>query len=89
LTPNDSLSVRIHVQVLFQELPWERVELFNTGEGGVFDVVVGTVLAEGGPNLSGAENYTLDVLGVVDSFAVFRIGDDPFELRVTSEFING
>lgn len=88
LTPNNGFGIGVHVKVLFELLPWERVELFDTSEGSVLDVVVGAVFAQGGINLSCAKDNTLDVLRLVDRFAMFSIRDNPAELRVTSEFLN-
>lgn len=88
LTPYDGLGVRVHVEVLLELLPWEGVELFNSCDGGVFVTVVGAVLVEGCVYLAGAENYALDLLGVIDGIAVFGVGDDPFKLRVAGEFFD-
>lgn len=44
LTPDDGLGVLVGVEVLLDLLPWEWVQLFNTGDGGISDVVVSTVL---------------------------------------------
>lgn len=43
LTPDDVLGVGVAVKVLLKLLPGEWVQLFDTGDGGVGDVVVGTV----------------------------------------------
>jgi len=88
LTPNNGLGIGVHVKVLFQLLPWEGVELFDTSKGSVLDVVVGAVFAQGGINLSCAKDNTLDLLRLVDRFAMFSIRNNPAELRVTSEFFN-
>jgi hypothetical protein len=69
-------------------LPGEGVELLNTGDGGVFDAIVSAVLVQGSPDLSRAEDDTINFLRVVDGSAMFRIGNDPFELRVTGELLN-
>ena len=36
LTPNDSLGVGVSVEIFLQLLPRERVQLLDTGDGGVF-----------------------------------------------------
>src|SRR5262245_4577397 len=46
LSPDDSLGVGVLVEVLLQLLPREGVELLNTCDGNVVDVVVGTVLLQ-------------------------------------------
>lgn len=45
LSPNDGLSVGVCIKILLELLPWEWVELFNTSDSSVLDVVVGTVFA--------------------------------------------
>jgi hypothetical protein len=88
LTPNNGLGVRILVEVFFELLPWEGVELFDTGDGNVFDALLGTVFVELGVDLSGTENDTIDFLWLLDSFTVSWVGDDPLELRVSCELFN-
>lgn len=88
LSPNDGLGVRVHIKIFLKLLPWEGVELFDTSECCVFDVIIGTVFAQSRINLSSAEDNTLNVLRLVDRFAMFGIRNDPAELRVTGEFFN-
>ena len=83
LCPNDRLGVGIHVEVLFQLLPGEGVQLLNAGKGNVVDLVLGTVLVQSGPDLTRAENDAVDLLGGLDSASlVLRVGDDPLEASV-------
>jgi hypothetical protein len=83
LCPNDGLGVRVHVEVLLQLLPREGVQLLNASKGYVVDLVIGTVLVKSGPNLTGADNNTVNLLRSLDSASlVFRIGDDPLEASV-------
>ena len=89
LTPDDGLSVLVGVEVLLNLLPWERVQLLDTGDGSIGDVVVGTVLDESGVDLSGTEDDTLDVVLLGDGLAVLLLLDDPAEVAVTREFLNG
>lgn len=89
LGPDDGLGVGVLVQVLAELLPREGVELLNTGDGHVVELVVGAVLLESGVDLARAENDTLNLLGSLDvSRLVSGVGDDPAELRVTSELLN-
>jgi hypothetical protein len=44
LTPYDGLGVWVRVEVFFQLLPWEGIELLDAGNSCVLDVVVGAVL---------------------------------------------
>lgn len=88
MTPNDGLSVGVHVEILLQLLPWEGVQLLDTSDGSVFEAVIGAMLVERSVHLTRTEDNTIDLLGFVDAGTVFGIGDDPLELRVASEFFN-
>lgn len=88
LTPDDCLGVLVAVEVLLELLPWERVQLLNSSDGGVLQTVVGTVLVESGVDLTRAENDTVNLFRLGNGLAVFRVGDDPFELGITSELLN-
>lgn len=90
LTPDNGLGIGVHVKVLLELLPGEGVQLLNTGESNVVDLVVGTVLGKSSPNLSRAENDTLNLLGLLDGASlVLGIGDDPLELGFrASEVLN-
>jgi len=89
LGPDDCLRIWIAVKILLELLPWEWVQLLNTSNGGVLDVVVGAVLVEGSIDLSRAQDDTFDVFGFVDCVTVLNVLDNPLELRVTSEVLNG
>lgn len=80
LTPDDCLGVLVGVEVVAQLRPGERVELFDASDGRVLDFVGFDVFAEGGVDLTRAEDHTIDVGGFVDGLAVFGIRDDPFEV---------
>ena len=88
LTPNDGLGIGVLVEILLQQLPWERIELFDTGNGGVLDVVVGAVLLERSVNLTGTEDNAIDCLWLVDGGTVLWVFNNPFELRITGEVLN-
>jgi hypothetical protein len=62
--------------------------LLDARDGGVFEAVVGAVLVQGCVDLTGAEDYALNLIGVVDGFAVFGVGDDPFELGIAGELFD-
>ena len=70
-------------------MPREGVELLNTSDGGVFDAFIETVFVEGSIDLTSAENDSVNLLRFVDGSAMFGIGNDPLELRITSKFFNG
>lgn len=61
------------------------MQLLNTGDGGVADTLGITVLGEGSVDLARAQDNTLDLLRGLDGGTVSGIGDDPLEVRVTSE----
>jgi len=89
LAPNDGLGVGVFVEVIFELSPWEWIQLFNTGDGGWGDVVVGTVFVESGVDLTGAKDYAVDLLWRIDGFAMLGIFDNPLEAAVIGEFFNG
>ena len=88
LTPDNSLGVLVAVEVLLELLPWEGVQLFNSSDGGVLEVVVGTVFVQSSVDLTRAENDTVDFLWLSDGLAVFRVGNDPLELGITGELLD-
>lgn len=89
LGPDDVTGVGVAVQVLLELGPREGVKLLNAGDGSVAKTLGLTVLHKGGVHLARAQDDTLDLLRLVDSRAVGRVGDDPLEVRVASEFLNG
>lgn len=88
LTPDNVLSVRVHVKVLFQQSPWERVELLDTGDGCVLELPVRAVLVKGDVNLACAENDTLNLVWIFDRLSMFGVRDDPLEVGVASEIFD-
>jgi len=89
LTPNNSLCIGVFIQVFFQLLPREGVELLDTGDSGRGDVIIGTVFVEGGVNLPCTEDDAVDFLGLIDGFAVFGVLDYPLEAGITGKLFNG
>lgn len=89
LAPDDSLGVGVLVEVLLQLLPGEGVQLLKTSEGDVVDLVVGAVLGQSGPDLTRAEDDTVNLLlGLNSTSLMLRIGNDPSEVRISSELLN-
>ncbi|KAI6773510.1 hypothetical protein HG531_000359 [Fusarium graminearum] len=90
LAPDDGLGVGVLVEVLLELLPREGVQLLNASESDVVDVVVSSVLVEGSPNLTGAQNNTLNLVRRLDSTSLMlRVRDDPLESGVlASESLN-
>lgn len=89
LGPDDGLRVGVHVEVLLQLLPREGVQLFDTGKGNIVNLVVSTVLVQSSPDLTSAENDTVNFLRRLDGASlVLRIGDNPLETSILcSEFL--
>jgi len=86
LRPDNVLSVRIHVKVLPQLRPGKGVELLNTRDGGIGDLLLGAVPVQRGVDLACAQDYTFDLLGCVDDVLLVRwIPDDPLEVAFTCE----
>ena len=90
LTPDNGLGVGVLVKVLLQLLPREGVELLNTGKGDIVDLVLRTVLVESGPDLTTAEDDTVNLLRSLDSTSLMLgIRNDPLEASIlTSELLN-
>lgn len=89
LGPDNGLGVGVLVEVLTELLPREGVELLDTSEGDVVDLVVLAVLEESGIDLTSAENDTLNLLGGLDlTSLVSRVGEDPTEVSVVSELLD-
>lgn len=91
LCPNDRLGIGVRVEVLLQLSPWEGVELLNTGNGSVGEVVGLAVLNQGSVDLTSAENDTLDFLLWLDlelGGLVCWIGNDPLEVGITGEVLD-
>lgn len=83
LAPDNCLGVGVHVEVLLKLLPREGVQLLNASEGNIVDLVLGSVLVKSGPDLTSAENDTLNLVRRLDSTSLMlRIGDDPLEASI-------
>jgi hypothetical protein len=66
LTPDDVLGIWIHVQVLLQLLPGERIQLLNTRDGGVTDFLGCAMLMQCSVDLTSAEDDSLNVFGFIN-----------------------
>ena len=89
LAPDNRLGVGVHVQVLLELLPRERVELLDARKRHVVNLVVGAVLVECRVDLAGAEHDAVNLLGGLDGAGlVGRIGNDPLEGRIARELLN-
>jgi hypothetical protein len=83
LAPDNGLGVGVHVEVLLKLLPREGVQLLNASEGNIIDLVLGSVLVKSGPDLTSAENDTLNLVRRLDSPSLMlRVGDDPLEASI-------
>lgn len=85
LSPNNCLGVGVHVQVLIELRPGERVELLDAGQGNVFNLVSGTMLVQRSVYLTRAEDHTIDLIRRCNGGAVLWIRDDPAEVRAFGE----
>lgn len=92
LAPNDGLGIRIRVQVFLQLGPGEGVELFDTGNSGLGQLVLDAVFVEGGVDLTRAEDDAVNLFlgGELDVVAwlVGWVGDDPLEVRFAGEVLD-
>lgn len=82
LRPHNRLRVGVAVQVLAQLAPWEGVQLLNTGQGCVAELLMlRSVLLQRRIHLSSAHDYALNVLVVRNAVVlVRRVRDDPAEV---------
>jgi hypothetical protein len=90
LAPDDGLGIGVLVKVLLELLPRKGVKLLNASDGDVVQVVLGSVLVKGSPDLTAAENNALNLLRSLDGTSLMlRIRDNPLEASVlTSELLN-
>jgi hypothetical protein len=89
LAPDDRLGIGVAVEVLLHLLPWERVELLNARDRRVGDLLLGTMLDQRRVHLSGTQDHSLDVGGLGDRGAVLGVRNDPAELRLAGELLDG
>lgn len=86
LSPDNRLGVGVAIEVLLELLPREGVKLLETGDGDVVDLVVGTVLVQGGVDLTRADDDTVDLLtGLDGALLVLRVFDEGAELSVLAD----
>lgn len=89
LGPDNRLGIRVAVQVFLELLPREGVELLNTCNGDIVNLVFGTVLVQRSIDLTCAKNDTRDFLARLDVLGLVSwVLDDPVELRITSKLLN-
>lgn len=89
LGPDDRLGVGVLVEVVPQLLPGEGVQLLDTRDGGIVELVLGAVLDQCGVHLTGAQDDALNlVVGLKLAGFVGRVRDDPLEVGITDEILN-
>lgn len=88
LTPYNRLRVGIRIEVLLQLLPRERIQLFNTSDGGVLVPLSFTMLVKSGVHLTGTKDHTVNLFMGSDEVAVLGIGNDPAKVGVAREIFN-
>lgn len=89
LAPDDRLGIGVAVEILLHLLPWEGVELLNTRDRRVGDLLLSTMLDQCRVDLSGTQDHALDVGGLGNRGAVLWVRDDPAELRLAGELLDG
>ena len=90
LGPDDGLCVGIHVEVFLQLGPGEGVQLFDAGDGGFVEVVLGAVFVEGDVDLAGAEDDAVDFFGRGDVVGLVGwVGDYPLKVGFAGEVFDG
>lgn len=93
LAPDDVLRVRVAVELFLELRPWEGVQLLDTDDGSVGDLVLLTVLVQDRVGLACAEDRTLYLLFGLQlellALLVELVGDNPLEVRVTSKVLDG
>ena len=86
LGPDDGFCVGVHVEVLLEPHPGERIELLDASDCHVFEGVVGAVLVQSHIDLARAEYYAVDLVGGGDcSSFMGGVGKDPAEAGLTNE----
>lgn len=83
LRPDDGLGVGVAVEVLLELLPREGVELLETRDGDIVNLVLGAVLVQSGVDLTRAEDDAVDLLAAnKGAVLVSRVLNEGAELGV-------
>lgn len=72
--------------------PGEGVELLNTSNGSVGDAILLAILVKSSIDLTSTEDDALNLLLGLDlvlALSVSRVRDDPLEVRIASELLDG
>ena len=81
LSPDNCLGIGVAVKVVTELRPREGIQLLDTCNGHIFDVVIGTVFVEGCVDLACAKDDTLDfVVANNVSRGMCWVRNDPLEV---------
>lgn len=81
LTPYDGLRIGIAVQIVSELSPGERIDLFDSCDCCIGDLVGISVLDKRSVDLTATQYHSFDILVLVDSASlVRRVGDDPLKM---------
>lgn len=91
LAPDDGFGVGVHVEILSELSPRERVQLLNASDGGILEVVnvARSVFVQSSVGLTGTENDSVNLLWWRYRVAMLRIRNDPLKVRVPCEVFDG
>lgn len=62
------------------------MKLFDPCDGGIIDIVGLSMLVQCGVHLTSAEDKALALSRILQELAVFRVGNEPLEMRIVCEF---
>ena len=88
LTPNNVLSIGVHVKVLFELRPWKRVQLLDAGDCGILVLLTCAMLVYSNVDLTCTQDYSLNLFWWSNGLSVFRVRDDPLKVRFTREIFD-
>jgi len=81
LCPDDGFRIWVLIQIFSELCPWERVQLFNTGDGGFVVSVLSTVFEESDVDLACAKDHAVDFFWRRDVIGfVSWVRDNPLEM---------
>lgn len=90
LSPDDGLGIGIHVEVLLQLLPWERIELLDASYGDRVEIVLFAMFVQGDVSLARTQYDAVDLFWGRDGLVLVGwVGDDPLEVGFAAELFDG
>jgi len=85
LAPDQAGVAAVGVGDFGEAVAMQRVELLDADDRGIGDLVLLAVVEEVVVDLARAEDDAVDFVGFDNRFAVFRVGNDPLEVRLFCE----